>query len=93
MERLAHPAVGRMEKQSVRKAADPQRGDVNASQRLTCLFAVVRAVWQDEVEAQRFMDTPHPELGGRTPLESATTESGAREVEEVIQRGLGGLPA
>ena len=77
----------------MRKAADPQRGDVNASQRLACLFAMVRAVWQDDAEAQRFMNTPHPELSGRTPLESATTESGARDIEKVIQRGLGGLPA
>ena len=51
---------------------------------------MVRAVWQNEVEAQRFMNMPHPELGGGTPLERAMTESGAREVEEVIERGQRG---
>jgi hypothetical protein len=29
---------------------------------------------------------------GRTPLDAAMTELGARQVEEVLERGLHGLP-
>jgi putative toxin-antitoxin system antitoxin component (TIGR02293 family) len=52
----------------------------------------VQWVWEDDERAQRFLWTPHPELGGRRPIEVALTELGAREVEEVVQRGLHGLP-
>jgi uncharacterized protein (DUF2384 family) len=35
----------------------------------------------------------HPELGKRTPLESAMTELGARRVEELLDRLFYGIPA
>jgi putative toxin-antitoxin system antitoxin component (TIGR02293 family) len=63
------------------------------AERLARVFAMAEAIWQDETEARRFMRTPHPELGGRTPLDVAMTEIGARQVEEVLERGLHGLPA
>ena len=43
--------------------------------------------------AAQFMANPHPELDDRAPFEAALTEIGGREVEEVIERGLHGLPA
>jgi uncharacterized protein (DUF2384 family) len=36
--------------------------------------------------------TPHPELDNRVPFDVALTEIGGREVEDVIERGLHGLP-
>jgi putative toxin-antitoxin system antitoxin component (TIGR02293 family) len=63
------------------------------AERLARVFAMAEAIWQDEADARRFMSTPHPELGERTPLDVAMTEIGARQVEEVLERGLHGLPA
>lgn len=62
------------------------------TERLARIGAFVRWVWEDDEKAREFLWKPHPELGGRRPIEAALTELGAREVEEVIQRGLHGLP-
>ena len=62
------------------------------TERLARITALARNVWEDDAKAQRFLWAEHPELGGRKPIEAALTELGAREVEEVIQRGLHGLP-
>jgi len=62
------------------------------TERLARITALVQSVWEDDVKAQRFLWTEHPELGNRKPIEVALTELGARQVEEVIQRGLHGLP-
>lgn len=62
------------------------------TERLARITALVRSVWEDDDQAQRFLWAAHPELRGRKPFEAALTELGAREVEEVIRRGLHGLP-
>jgi putative toxin-antitoxin system antitoxin component (TIGR02293 family) len=62
------------------------------TERLARVFALAESVWRNQGEARRFMNTPHPELDGRTPLKVALTEIGARQVEEVLERGLHGLP-
>lgn len=62
------------------------------AERLARVFAMAEAAWGNLEEARRFMNAPHPELSGRTPLEAAMTELGARQVEEVLERGLHGLP-
>jgi uncharacterized protein (DUF2384 family) len=36
---------------------------------------------------------PHPELGGKTPIEAASTELGARQVEEILDWLFYGVPA
>jgi putative toxin-antitoxin system antitoxin component (TIGR02293 family) len=63
------------------------------AERLARVFAMAEAAWGDPEAARRFMNASHPELGGRTPLDVAMTELGARQVEEVLERGLHGLPA
>ena len=63
------------------------------TERLARVTAFVQRVWENEAKAQHFLWTEHPELDDRKPIEVALTELGAREVEEVIQRGLNGLPA
>jgi putative toxin-antitoxin system antitoxin component (TIGR02293 family) len=63
------------------------------TERLARVIAVAEDVWQDRNEARRFLTTPHPEIGGKTPLDAALTELGARQAEEVMARIVYGLPA
>ena len=63
------------------------------TERMARLYAMALAVLEDADAATRFLANPHPELDDRTPFDVALTETGGREVEEVIERGLHGLPA
>jgi putative toxin-antitoxin system antitoxin component (TIGR02293 family) len=63
------------------------------TERLARIVAMAEEVWQDVDEVRRFLTTPHAEMGGRTPLDTAMTELGARQVEEVMARITYGLPA
>jgi putative toxin-antitoxin system antitoxin component (TIGR02293 family) len=62
------------------------------TERLARLYALALSVFVDVDDTRRFMMSPHPELENRTPFDVALTEIGGREVEEVIERGLHGLP-
>jgi putative toxin-antitoxin system antitoxin component (TIGR02293 family) len=62
------------------------------TERLARVIALAELLWDDQREAQRFLTTPHPELRGRTPIELATTELGARQFEDLVMRALHGLP-
>ena len=63
------------------------------TERLARVVAMAEDVWEDREQARRFLTTPHPEIGGRTPLDAALTELGARQAEEIMARILYGLPA
>lgn len=63
------------------------------TERLARVVAMAEEVWQDRGHARRFLTTPHAEMGGKTPLDAALTELGARQAEEVMARILYGLPA
>jgi len=63
------------------------------TERLARVVAMAEDVWQDRERAWRFLTTPHPEIGGKSPLDAALTELGARLAEEVIARIVYGLPA
>ena len=63
------------------------------TERMARVVAMAEDVWQDRERARRFLTTPHPELGGKTPLDAALTELGARQAEEIMARILYGLPA
>ena len=63
------------------------------TERLARLYALALFAFQDAGRASGFLAREHPELGNRVPLEVALTEIGGRQVEEVIERGLHGLPA
>jgi putative toxin-antitoxin system antitoxin component (TIGR02293 family) len=63
------------------------------TERLARLYALALSVFEDGNAATRFLMNPHPELYDRVPFDVALTEIGGREVEEVIERGLHGLPA
>jgi putative toxin-antitoxin system antitoxin component (TIGR02293 family) len=56
------------------------------------VLAAAEYVWDDRDRAREWMSTPHRELGGKTPLETARTELGARRVEDVLNKLFFGLP-
>ncbi len=55
--------------------------------RASRVFGRVLALFEGDADAARaWLATPAPTLGGRTPLEAARTEVGAREVENLAGR-------
>jgi putative toxin-antitoxin system antitoxin component (TIGR02293 family) len=54
------------------------------TERLARVIAAAEYVWDDRDSAREWLTNPHPELGGRTPLECGLTELGARQVEHVL---------
>ena len=62
-------------------------------ERIARLYAMALDAFSDPAAATRFMMRSHPELDSRSPFETALTELGGRAVEEIIERGLHGLPA
>jgi putative toxin-antitoxin system antitoxin component (TIGR02293 family) len=63
------------------------------TERLARVFATALHVWDDEADAREFLNTPHPLLDQRAPLDVAMTELGARRVEELLWQLFYGLPA
>jgi putative toxin-antitoxin system antitoxin component (TIGR02293 family) len=63
------------------------------TERLARVIAAAEHTWDDRAAAREWLTQPHPELGGRTPLESSMTELGARRVEEILERLFYGIPA
>jgi putative toxin-antitoxin system antitoxin component (TIGR02293 family) len=54
--------------------------------RLARLFLKALKVFETPAFAQEWLKSPKPALGGRTPLDFARTEVGAREVEDLLGR-------
>ncbi|MYF29877.1 MAG: DUF2384 domain-containing protein [Gammaproteobacteria bacterium] len=100
---LAGPHGGTATKAHLRNKVVPcatyqnvERLNLQAGQttvRLARLYALALSAFEDGNAAARFLTTPHGELEGCTPFDVALTETGGREVEEVTERGLHGLPA
>ena len=59
-------------------------------QRLPSLLADVFG--NDTEAALLFMMRPHPQLDNETPGCAVVTETGCRVVQDIIQKGLHGLP-
>ncbi len=76
----------------VRTLARRQKGkllDVDESERILrigSLFDRAVTVLGHEEQARQWLKAPQLALGGRTPLEYADTEPGAREVEDLLGR-------
>ena len=62
------------------------------TERLARVMAAAEYIWDDPDQARTWMNQPHSELAGRTPLSVATTELGARAVEAVLDKLFYGLP-
>lgn len=54
------------------------------TERVARLLVHARRALGSKVEAREFMTTPHPQLDGRSPLEAARTDLGARRVEQIL---------
>lgn len=54
------------------------------TERVARLFVHARRALGTEAEAREFMMTPHPELDGRSPVESARTDLGTRRTEQIL---------
>lgn len=63
------------------------------TERLARVIAAAEYAWNDREDAREWLTKPHPELGKRTPLESAMSELGARRVENLLERLFFGIPA
>jgi len=61
--------------------------------RLARVLAYAEYVLDDREEARRWVNTEHRELDGKTPLEAAQSEIGARRVESILDFLFFGLPA
>ena len=55
-------------------------------------MASAEYTWDDADQARVWMNQPHSELGGPTPLAAATIELGALTVETVLDKLFYGLP-
>jgi putative toxin-antitoxin system antitoxin component (TIGR02293 family) len=67
-------------------------GESEKVERIARLMALAEQVWENTIDARAFMNEPHPMLEGRSPLDMATTELGARRVERVLMHLEYGLP-
>ncbi len=63
------------------------------TERLARVIAAAEYAWDDRESAHEWLKAPHPELNGRTPLEAARSELGARRVESILDALVYGLPA
>lgn len=63
------------------------------TERLARVLATAEEVFRDRVKAHRWMRTANRELDGTSPLELATTELGARQVETILWQVAHGIPA
>jgi putative toxin-antitoxin system antitoxin component (TIGR02293 family) len=62
------------------------------TERLARVIAAAEYAWGNRQDARAWLTQPHPELGGRTPLDSSMTELGARRSEELLDRLFYGIP-
>jgi len=62
-------------------------------ERLARIIAMTEHVWREPTAAAQFLTRRHRILGGKTPLQMATTDLGVRQVEELLASIEFGLPA
>jgi putative toxin-antitoxin system antitoxin component (TIGR02293 family) len=73
------------------KTLSPSESDQTA--RLARVTALALDTWHGNLGAVReFFASPHPELDGERPIDAMRTDSGARLVEEILNRLRYGLP-
>jgi putative toxin-antitoxin system antitoxin component (TIGR02293 family) len=62
------------------------------TERLARVVALSESIWNDDDETRAFLNRPHPLLDDRPPIEVASTELGARRVEQLLHSVEQGLP-
>lgn len=60
--------------------------------RVAKVIALALDVWENEADAGAFLTSPHAMLGGAKPVDRATSEIGARQVEHILYSMDLGLP-
>ncbi len=63
------------------------------TERLARTIATAEYVLDDEEMARQFLTSPHPMLNGKTPIETALSELGARQIEQILFGVFYGLPS
>lgn len=87
--RLIHAIVP---KSSLSRRGTLTQAQGEQTERLARLFTYAQRVFGDLDDARDFMRRPHPELGGRRPIDACLTELGGRAVETVLDSIAFGLP-
>jgi putative toxin-antitoxin system antitoxin component (TIGR02293 family) len=62
------------------------------TERLARVVALSESIWNDDEESRAFLNRAHPLLDDRRPIEVASTELGARRVEQLLHSAEQGLP-
>jgi putative toxin-antitoxin system antitoxin component (TIGR02293 family) len=62
------------------------------TERLARVIALAERIWNDDDETRAFLNRSHPLLDDRAPIEVASTELGARRVEQLLHSVEQGLP-
>lgn len=62
------------------------------TERLARTIATAEWALNDKEMARQFLTSPHPLLAGKTPIETALSDLGARQVEEMLFGIFYGLP-
>ena len=87
--RLIHAIVP---KSSLSRRGTLTQAQGEQTERLARLFTYAHTIFGDNDDARTFMRQPHPELGGRRPVDACLTELGGRAVEAVLDSIAFGLP-
>ena len=85
-DRLIAPATFKRRKKSL-NTQESERVE-----RLARVYATALDVWGDDQDARQFLFTKHSLLDGKTPIDFAFTELGARQVELILEKLRYGLP-
>src|SRR6266567_2319190 len=72
------------------KTLGPQASQTTA--RLSHILAVAERIWGNENDATEWLNSPHAELQGATPLSMLKTEAGGRAVEALLAALEFGFP-
>jgi putative toxin-antitoxin system antitoxin component (TIGR02293 family) len=64
------------------KILGPQASQTAA--RLAYILSISERIWGNETDATTWLNNPHPELQGATPLSLLKTEAGGRVVESLL---------
>lgn len=54
--------------------------------RILSITAQAGEIFGDRQEALRWLETPHPSLGGQTPLDAPLTAEGFQQAEDILGR-------
>ena len=73
-----------------RKTLGPQASQTAA--RLSHILAIAERIWGNEKEATEWLNSPHAELEGATPISLLRTEAGGRAIEALLAALEFGFP-